>query len=216
MEALTSKPATYGLSKNQPTAFQCNSHSWSKLPSNCPQTIDAITWWSSQYIIWHPSKAKNGQIVWGVSLSTYIWMEGPAVGVIVCILLCLTNTPSDIIGKIVFPFQRNAFSSGDRLFWWTSINLVIGWPVKVPSHRTLERRKEELWEFLQAPDERMCMYKYCQSWYLIVYNWNRNACPNKQLYFEPGCVDWLYQEQHHTKSVSIPQKKGFKIFFAVD
>ena len=142
--------------------------------------------------------------------------EGPAVGVIVCILLCLTNTPSDIIGKIVFPFQRNASSSGDRLFWWTSINLVIGWSVKVPSHQTLERRKEELWEFLQAPDERMCMYKYCQSWYLIVYNWNRNACPNKQLYFEPGCVDWLYQEQHHTKSVSIPQKKGFKIFFAVD
>ena len=114
-------------------------------------------------------------------------MEGPAVGVIVCILLCLTNTPSDIIGKIVFPFERNAFSSRDRLFWWTSINLVIGWPVKVPSHQTLERWKEELWEFLQAPDERMCMYKYCQSWYLIVYNWNRNACPNKQLYFEPVC-----------------------------
>ena len=136
-------------------------------------------------------------------------------GVIVCILLCLTNTPSDIIGKIVFPFQRNAFSSGDRLFWWTSINLVIGWLVKVPSHRTLERRKEELWEFLQAPDERMCMYKYCQSWYLIVYNWNRNACPNKQLYFEPVCRLIISGAAAYEKCLN-STKKGFKIFFAVD
>ena len=140
---------------------------------------------------------------------------GPAVGVIVCILLCLTNTPSDIIGKIVFPFQRNAFSSGDRLFWFTSINLVIGWLVKVPSHRTLERRKEELWEFLQAPDERMCMYKNCQSWYLIVYNWNRNACPNKQLYFEPVCRLIISGAAAYEKCLN-STKKGFKIFFAVD
>ena len=137
--------------------------------------------------------------------------EGPAVGVIVCILLCLTNTPSDIIGKIVFLFERNAFSSGDRLFWWTSINLVIGWPVKVPSHRTLERRKEELWEFLQAPDERMCMYKNCQSWYLIVYNWNRNACPNKQLYFEPVCR-WIISGASYEKCPNSTQKKSSKYF----
>ena len=137
--------------------------------------------------------------------------EGPAVGVIVCILLCLTNTPSDIIGKIVFPFQRNAFSSGDRLFWWTSINLVIGWLVKVPSHQTLERRKEELWEFLQAPDERMCMYKYCQSWYLIVYNWNRNACPNKQLYFEPVC---RYMIRSSIRKVSQFHKKRASKYFS--
>jgi hypothetical protein len=57
-------------------------------------------------------------------------------------------------------------------------------------------------EFLQVLEMRMCMYKNCQSWYLIVYNWNRNACPNKQLYFEKkkavylgrhfcfNCIQW--------------------------
>ena len=202
MEALTSKPATYGLSKNQPSAFQCNSHSWSKLPRNCPQTIHYLASIQSQ---------KRPNCLRRLIVNIY-FEEGPAVGVIVCILLCLTNTPSDIIGKIVFPFQRNAFSSGDRLFWWTSINLVIGWLVKVPSHRTLERRKEELWEFLQAPDERMCMYKYCQSWYLIVYNWNRNACPNKQLYFEPVCR-WIISGAAAYEKCLNSTKKGLQNIF---
>ena len=139
MEVLTSKPATYGLSKNQPSAFQCNSHSWSKLPRNCPQIIHYLASIQSQ---------KRPNFLRRLIVNIYFG-GGPAVGVIVCILLCLTNTPSDIIGKIVFPFQRNAFSSGDRLFWWTSINLVIGLLVKLPSHRTLtsnphiEQWKEE-------------------------------------------------------------------------